>query len=230
MKLELSAVVVAAGKSRRFNQSLKSDRAVSKQLLQWDGAPLFVHTLKALSILPISEWALVIMNEEEAEICDQLRNFLPHLKVKIVFGGERRQDSVRNGLNALSVCERVFVHDAARPFLSTEFLTQLNDASKLSPAVIPAIKVVETLKEVDEKGRVVRTHDRNRFVRIQTPQFFEYGLLKRVHNELASSADEFTDDAMMVERSGVAVQTIAGDAQNIKVTTVDDLRSRGIYV
>lgn len=230
MSADLSAVVVAAGRSRRFNQSLQREQNVSKQLITWDGLPLFVHTLRALSVLPVSEWALVIANDEESLICDQLRKLSLDLNIKIAFGGERRQDSVRNGLAALAPSKRVFVHDAARPFMSADMLGRLNEASLSNEAVIPAMSVIETLKEIDGAGRVVKTHDRNRFVRIQTPQFFDYSLLMRAHQEFATSSQEFTDDAMMVEAMGVEVQTVLGDAQNIKVTTVDDLKLKGIHV
>lgn len=230
MKTDLSAVVVAAGRSRRFNQNLNSDQAVSKQLIEWDGAPLFIHTLRALSFLPVSQWAVVIMNEEESEVCNQLRKFVPALNIKVAFGGARRQDSVRHGLEALEPCKRVFVHDAARPFVGSEMLQRLEKASQEFQAVIPVIPIVETIKEVDSNGRVVKTHDRNRFVRVQTPQFFNYSVLKRVHEDFAKSESEFTDDAMMAERVGIEVHTVMGDAQNIKVTTPDDLRMRGIRV
>lgn len=226
----LSAVVVAAGRSRRFNQSRNSDSSVSKQLLEWNDQPLFIHTLKALSVLSISELALVILNDEEFAVCEQVRKHLPGLSVRIAFGGERRQDSVRNGLMALRECGRVFIHDAARPFVTSGLLKRLNEASLKSTAVIPAMPVVETLKEIDASGRVIKTHDRNRFVRIQTPQFFNYKILRSVHEKLANASIEFTDDAMMMEHEGHAVQTVVGDAENIKVTTVSDLLLRGIHV
>ena len=221
---DLSAVVVAAGSSSRFNRSDRSSQ--SKQLVQWEAKPLFVHTLEALSILPIEETVLVIRPEDEEIFHRYLENFRNQDRLKLAFGGRRRQDSVYNGLKALQGCNRVLIHDSARPFLSVEMLNRLNDTSKKEDAVIPALKVIDTLKEIDAKHNVVKTHDRNKFVRIQTPQFFNYHALLKVNKDLADKEIEFTDDAAMMEHAGYKVKVVDGTEENIKVTVPEDLKGR----
>lgn len=221
MSSRVSAVVVSAGSGTRFQ---KSGGLGPKQFIEWDGKPLFVHTLEALSALQLSELVLVIRSEDEEIIHRYSRRFQLKPIPKIVFGGARRQDSVRLGLEALSDCDRVFIHDAARPFLSRDFLVSLVEASKDHSALIPALHIVETLKEVDGSGAVVKTHDRNRFVRVQTPQVFDFKLIRKAHESLKNSENEFTDDAAMLEFLGHSVQVVSGNSKNIKVTVLEDLR------
>lgn len=226
----LSAVIVAAGRSRRFNQSHDLRQHYSKILIEWKGAPLFVHSISALLVLPISKWVIVVSSDDRRKICLALKEHFPQIDFRIVEGGGRRQDSVRNGIESLESSDRVLIHDAARPFVSAKMLERLDEASALHSAVIPVLPVVETLKEVDSQGVVVRTHPRERFVRVQTPQFFHFQLIADTHRQLKDDPREFTDDAMMIEEIGEKVFTVAGDIENSKVTTVEDLNVRGIYV
>jgi len=237
-KQPLSAVVVAAGNSTRFNNpssasAVESSSIISKPLLSWNGKPLFIHTLSALwDVLEIQELVLVIRPEDETAIHESLRAFGLNSKpvaFRTVFGGERRQDSVRFGIGALQLNpSRVLVHDAARPFLEADLLRRLDENSKKYSALVPVIPIVETIKEIDSEGRVVRTHDRNRLVRVQTPQFFWYELIASAHQQLKDSSEEFTDDAAMLEYLGHEVRTLSGSLENIKVTTPEDLRQKGI--
>ena len=220
----LSAVIVAAGSSHRFNKNLSSSS--TKQFVSWDKKPLFIHTLEALSVLPIEEYVLVIRLEDETIFHEELKKFNSIKNIRIVFGGKRRQDSVRNGLKALSACERVLIHDSARPFLSASMLLGLNEASKNSEAIIPTVPVYDTLKEVDENGLVIKTHDRTKFLRVQTPQFFCYEKILEVHERLSTEETEFTDDAAMFEHSGFQVKVAHGAEENIKITVKEDLNGR----
>jgi 2-C-methyl-D-erythritol 4-phosphate cytidylyltransferase len=226
MPAALSAVVVSAGRSTRFQ---KSGAKQLKQLIEWDGEPLIIHTLRAMTSVDLSEIVVVVRPEDEAEIHGHLKLHPIDRGVRLVFGGARRQDSVRLGLEALATCDRVLIHDGARPFLSPEFLKGLVSVAEGYDCLIPVLPIVETLKEVDSQGCVVRTLDRNRFVRVQTPQIFRFDLIRRIHEQLKSSTEEFTDDAMMVESLGISVQTYPGDPQNIKVTVMDDLRLKNIH-
>jgi 2-C-methyl-D-erythritol 4-phosphate cytidylyltransferase len=227
MNSKLSAVVVAAGGSSRFQKSCHTES--SKQLIEWDGKPLFIHTLQALSQLPLSEIALVIRPEEEEVIHKYLRSFSSSASISVCFGGKRRQDSVRNGLEALRPSDRVLVHDGARPFLSEEFLKRLVAQSMDFDGLIPVLPVFETLKEVENTGRVVKTYDRSKFVRVQTPQIFKYSVILEAHQELRDCELEFTDDAAIFEHLGLTVQTCEGDPSNIKVTVIEDLRLKNIH-
>lgn len=234
--MNFSAVIVAAGKSERFisdeNYSGLNEKLKPKTLIEWAGKALFLHTIEALcKAIDFEEIALVIRPEQEAFIHSELSKLPENLQSKIILanGGKRRQDSVRNGLLSLSKkVDRVAVHDAARPFVTQEFLKRVFKSSSSVEALIPVIPIQETVKQIDSNAVVSRTHDRSSLVRVQTPQIFSYAALSKLHTELAESEKEFTDDSMMFELQGLPVQTCLGCTQNVKVTTPEDLVSRGI--
>lgn len=228
----LSAVVVAAGRSERFNRGNVSGaaNAHSKLMVSWEGRPLLWHTLTALFYLPLSQMALVGRPEDFEIFEDVLRDFPQRHQIHFAKGGPRRQDSVRNGLLSLARCDRVLVHDGARPFVNPEFLKRLNESSLLVDGLIPATPIVETLKEIDSTGHVVRTVDRNAFVRVQTPQFFRFEALRDAHQAVEEIDKEFTDDAALMEYVGSKIRVTSGHPENIKVTVPEDLRLRGIDV
>jgi 2-C-methyl-D-erythritol 4-phosphate cytidylyltransferase len=224
----VSVVVVAAGQSNRFNQGALSP--VSKLLIEWSGKTLIEHTLEALSSQAWQELVLVA----PADQLEDYQNFISQStfrgRGRVVAGGTRRQDSVRQGLRALQAVDRVFIHDGARPFLEPQFLESLVSFSQEHSAVVPGEPVFETLKEVDENFHVIRTHDRRRFWRIQTPQVFDFKVLLGLHEKYKDAASEFTDDAALFEAEGLPVKVVVGQSGNIKVTVREDLRSRGIHV
>lgn len=232
MSPSLSAVVVAAGRSERFTKRLDpSDSSTkSKLLVTWNGKPLIRHTVEALFALPLNQM-VIVARRDEFEILEDAFVGLPN-RASIVFaeGGERRQDSVRSGLQALSGADFVLVHDGARPFIPADFLKSLFDRSLNSDGLVPAIPVVETLKEIDASGYVVRTVDRRSLVRVQTPQIFRYDLLRAAHESMKTTDKEFTDDASLMEYCGHRVRVVPGHHENIKVTLPEDLRMRGIRV
>jgi 2-C-methyl-D-erythritol 4-phosphate cytidylyltransferase len=141
--------------------------------------------------------------------------------VMVVAGGSERGDSVAAGLAALSAgVEVVLVHDAARCLTPVGVFDRVIEAVRSgAPAVVPGLAVVDTVKEVDESGAVVRTPDRSRLRAVQTPQGFRRDVLLRAH----ALPDSATDDAALVERLGEVVLVVDGDPQALKVTTADDL-------
>ena len=138
----------------------------------------------------------------------------------LVKGGERRQDSVRLGLEALGGCDYVAVHDGARPLVTPELIARGLEAARETGAAAPALPIADTVKEAGPNGIVLRTLDRSRLWAVQTPQVFRYELLLRAHREITA---DVTDDAAMVEALGDPVRLFEGSRANIKVTTVEDL-------
>ncbi|MEV0434704.1 2-C-methyl-D-erythritol 4-phosphate cytidylyltransferase [Nocardia sp. NPDC050413] len=145
---------------------------------------------------------------------------MPPVPVQVVVGGAERTDSVRAGIAAAPDAGYYLVHDAARALTPPELIARV--ATQLqagSPAVVPALPVVDTVKSVDDAGIVTGTPDRARLRAIQTPQGFDAELLRRAYATDVGA----TDDAGLVERLGVAVHTVVGDPLAFKITTPLDL-------
>lgn len=155
------------------------------------------------------------------------------LTIPVVDGGAERQDSVRLGLRALpSRLDTVLVHDAARPLASANLYARviggLRDGAGDEPvadAVVPALPVTDTIKQVDERGFVVNTPDRSTLRAVQTPQGFRRAALEAAHRAAVVDhvAPPVTDDAAMIERSGGSVLVVPGEVRAEKITTSEDL-------
>ena len=138
----------------------------------------------------------------------------------ICAGGERRQDSVRRGLERLGDCELVVVHDGARPFIGAEMLDRGISVAQDCGTAIAAVPVKDTIKQSDDRGLVTQTIPRDGLWTVQTPQIFDASLLREAHQRVH---DMVTDDASMVEAIGHPVKLFFGSYYNIKVTTPEDL-------
>jgi 2-C-methyl-D-erythritol 4-phosphate cytidylyltransferase/2-C-methyl-D-erythritol 2,4-cyclodiphosphate synthase len=204
-----AAIIAGAGMGHRLGAD------IPKALIQLDGITLVERAFAALSKV-VDE----IVITAPAGYEEQFRQIVGE-SAKVITGGILRSDSVNLALNALSTSVKyVLVHDAARA-LATEDLASrvLQDLKSGAPAVIPALNVVDTIKEVDRDGYVRSTPDRAALRAVQTPQGFELSVLRRAHE---ASADA-TDDAALVEALGIKVKTIAGEARAMKITNPEDL-------
>ena len=147
--------------------------------------------------------------------------------VAFVAGGETRQDSVWNGLQAVT-SERVVIHDGARPFARPELVERVLAALDDADGAIPVLAVDDTLKEVDG-ATVVRTVDRSVIRRVQTPQAFRAQPLRAAHERAAREGFVATDDAQLVEMFGGRVVAVEGQATNIKLTRPEDFEIAELY-
>lgn len=192
-----------------------------KQLRPLDGRPVVCWSARALAAGLAGPLVVVLPEEALGEGERLLRAHLPELagRLRIVAGGERRQDSVAAGLAALEDEGPVLVHDAARPFVTSGLVERVAARAAGGRAVIPAIPVHDTLKAVDG-DRVVRTVDRGPLVAAQTPQGFPLAILREAH--AAAEGGEATDDAELCERIGAPVTWIEGERSNRKITDPED--------
>ena len=186
------------------------------------GQPLVALTLQALSMAPLFDMVVIAAPRERWEELGDLGRERGIADVRLVDGGERRQDSVRNALEAATGTEWVCVHDAARPLVTAELAQRVLDGARETGAATAAIPCVDTIKLVQE-GRVLRTLDRSQLIATQTPQAFRTDLLQRAHAAALADGVSGDDDAFLVERLGVSVAVIDGDPRNIKVTYAHDL-------
>ena len=215
-----SAIILAAGRGSRMKTS------ISKQYLNLKGKPILHHTLDVFfACLDIDEIILVISDRDE-DICYNLvlKELIQTKTLKVVYGGDERQDSVYNGLYHVDAnTDIVVIHDGARPFVTAEDITKTIKSAEKFGATALGVPIKETIKIVDERGFVERTPDRDGIWKIQTPQAFKYSLVRQAYGFANSKKIKGTDDSMLVEALGEPVKIIEGSYSNIKITTYEDL-------
>jgi 2-C-methyl-D-erythritol 4-phosphate cytidylyltransferase len=214
----LGAVIVAAGKGSRMGAS------ESKQFLLLDDKPILLHTLLAFQASErIAEVVLVTGADDVARCAAWVQPYgLAKLK-QVVAGGAERQHSVWRGLQALSpAVTDVLVHDGVRPFVGHELLERVANALQTEAALVTAVPVKDTIKEVDD-GVIRGTLTRERLWAMQTPQAFRLELLRAAHERAQVDGFIGTDEAVLVERMGAAVRVVPGEDLNFKITTPHDL-------
>lgn len=213
------AIIPAGGAGKRLNAKK------AKQYLLLDDTPLLVHTLKVFQEAKvINEIVLVLPKDDVASSKYLINNYGLTKVTAVVAGGKERQDSVRNGLEAIDgKCNVVVIHDAVRPFVTEELIRKVVAAAKSTGAASVGVKAKDTIKETKKNNMVLATIPRKNLWLTQTPQAFKFELLKKAYH--AAYAEKFygTDDASLVERIGKKVKMIEGSYENNKITTPEDM-------
>ncbi|MBR4351613.1 MAG: 2-C-methyl-D-erythritol 4-phosphate cytidylyltransferase [Bacteroidales bacterium] len=208
-------VIVAGGRGVRMG----ADRP--KQFLEIGGKPILRHTIERFLAFDPSFEVIVVLPSAQKEwwrdYCRQ-SGFLE--RYSIVSGGITRFHSVQNALRYVGKEGLVAVHDGVRPLVSRPLLERIFAAAEEAPAVIPAVPVVESVRKVEEEASVPVSRDG--LVLVQTPQVFAAEVLRKAYDQPFSPS--FTDDASVVEASGVRVHVVPGDRMNLKITTPEDLQ------
>ncbi len=216
----IAAIIPAAGQGKRMGGT------VHKQLLLLGDKPVLAHTLEIFERCPLITEIVIVALEEELETIhkDIVIPFNIKKTSHIIPGGKERQDSVRNGLSILDrETEWVVVHDGARPLLLPQDLRRIIRRAFDAQCVIAAVPVKDTIKQVDEQGKVTATLDRKSLWSVQTPQVFKKDILYTAHLRAYETGLIGTDDASLVEALGHEVMVVMGSYENIKLTTPEDL-------
>jgi 2-C-methyl-D-erythritol 4-phosphate cytidylyltransferase len=199
---------------------------IPKQYLMLGGIPILVHTLMAFQEASLVDTIYLVLPDEDVQQAPQ-KILSPYnlAKVKrILPGGERRQDSVKRGVDLLdSDYDLVVIHDGVRPFVSPAIINKAIIEAAQSQAVTVGLPVTDTIKKVDGQRCVSETVNRDQLWLTQTPQVFSAPLLKRAYESAYADHYYGTDDAALVERIGEKVIMIRGSYDNIKITTAVDL-------
>jgi 2-C-methyl-D-erythritol 4-phosphate cytidylyltransferase len=220
-KRKVAAIIPAAGAGVRMGGG------IAKQFLELNGKPILSHTLdKFQKCSVINSIFLVAPANDLGLYWKDIVDKYGFSKVrKVVPGGERRQDSVRNGLEATEgEYDLILIHDGVRPFVEVTLIERVISEASIERAVITALPAKETVKEVGRERIVVRTYKRDNVWLVQTPQAFRYEDIIKGHRRAYDEGwGEVTDDAYLLEKIGIPIKVIEGSDKNIKVTTPNDM-------
>ena len=219
----VGAVIAAAGSSSRMGGRDKLAEPL-------DGIPVILRTLAAVEAVPEIREIVVVTREDRVEEYRRLLGQCSRLRA-VVSGGSTRQESVRNGVRALSPdCTLAAIHDGARPLVTPEVFARCIEAARSCGAATAAVPVKDTIKLADEAGRVLDTPDRSRLWAVQTPQIFDRERYLRAAEEAERRGLSCTDDCQLFEAMGWEVQLVMGDYRNLKLTTPEDFLAAGAYL
>ena len=230
---KIVAICLAAGQGRR----MESD--VQKQYMLLEDKPVLYYALNSFQNSPVEEIVLVVGTGEEEFCKKEIVDKYGFSKVKaVVAGGKERYHSVYNGLLALEKADIVLIHDGARPFLTQDIIKKSIEGAENYKACVAGMPVKDTIKIADEEQNIQSTPERSKVWLIQTPQTFEYSLIKEAYTKLMEQEMQgrkttipVTDDAMVVEYfMKQKVHLVYGSYENIKITTPEDMDIASAFI
>lgn len=216
----VSAVIVAGGRGSRMGQP------INKQFIKIGNREVLARTIKEFQNMDEIAQIIVVCAKDEIYYCTEniIVKYGFNKTVKVVSGGESRQESVFNGLNGCSSdTDIVVIHDGARPFVTDEIIRESIKCAREYGACTAAIPVKDTIKRVGEDKYSIETPAREGLYAIQTPQTFKYNLIMEAHRQARDKMLSATDDTALAENMGIRVKIIDGSSTNIKITTKEDL-------
>lgn len=214
---KFSLIITAGGTSSRYGNKNKLVELINDKTV-------IEHTVSAfLSFENITE---IIIPTNQCIRAD-FEHLLTDKRIKLIEGGDTRQKSVCKALKYVTN-KYVIIHDGARPLIKEGLISLVMDSVIEHSAVSVMTKTTDTIKEVDETGRIIQTIDRTKLYNTQTPQAFETKVIKTAHRELKN--ENFTDDSSMLEKLGIPVYIVIGSYTNIKITTKSDLDFAKLYI
>lgn len=217
-----TVVIIPAGGA---GQRLKS--RVAKQYLPLDAVPVLVHTLRVFQESPVVDDIILVLPQDDVAHVrqDLIEKYGMSKVVAVVAGGPERQDSVKNGLDAIrGNASLIIVHDAVRPFVTDQMIGRVADAARDCGAAVTGVQVKDTVKTTKDDQIIQSTVPRENLWLAQTPQAFRFNILKDAYRRAYEENFYGTDDAALVERIGKEVKMVEGSYDNIKITTREDMR------
>lgn len=228
MERKNTAIVLAAGQGKRMNSK------VQKQFLELGGKPLLYYSLKCFQDSGMIRDIILVTGAESVPFCKEeiVEKYGLTKVTKVIPGGKERYDSVYEGLLSCENSDFVLIHDGARPFITEEIIRRGIQGVEKTGACVIGMPSKDTVKIADTQGYVAETPDRSTVWTIQTPQIFEYNLIREAHEKIrCRDMSAITDDAMVVERaSGAKISLAEGSYKNLKITTPEDLDIAEIFL
>lgn len=230
--MKVAVILPAAGLGTRMKGQFSPEKTGTsrKQFMLLEGSPILLHTVRKFAASDrVTEIVVALRAEDLQWVSEMLGREMQGKRVRVVEGGNSRQESVQNGLDALDAdTDLVAVHDAVRPFIDLETMHKVFDQAAATGAAIVGVIPVDTVKQVSRShenvGKIGGTIPRDKLVLAQTPQVFRYDLLRRAFD--AARLDDFTgtDESSLVERlEEVEVSVVLGSDRNIKITKPGDM-------
>lgn len=211
--LKIGLIITAGGSSQRFGRN--------KLMVNLFGQPVILRTFDAFCNLNLSQVVLTA-SSEFIDDYRKLFNKRKHTNLKIIEGGKNRQESVYKGLSQIDPdTDFVIIHDGARPLIDEGSIVNCIKLAVEKKAGIVAVDAIDTIKIVDNSGKIMSTPNRETLRYVQTPQVFDYKLIKDAHERL--KGENFSDDAGLLEALGVPVYVSKGVYSNIKITNPEDI-------
>ena len=214
------AIIVAGGAGTRMGGDLP------KQFLLLKGKPVLWHTMKAFTEAYDDVQIILVLPENHLEKGETMAKEFSQHRIRITIGGETRFHSVRNGLRLVDAHSIVFVHDAVRCLVSPQLIRRCAEAALEKDNAIPAVVPVDSLRMLSTKGNQLVNREKIRI--IQTPQTFFSNVIKQAYD--LPYEESFTDEASVVEKTGVAINLIDGEVSNFKITRPIDLLIAELYL
>lgn len=215
-------IIAAAGVGKRMKLGYP------KQFLEIDGKPLFIRPLEVAERSEYVSEIIISTEQESIELVEQLCKKYKIFKVKnIISGGDERQYSIENALEYCEDKSIIAVQDAVRPFLKEKYFYQaleMFEEDLKIDGVVVGVPLKDTIKRVSIDGKVIETPKREEYIAVHTPQIFKGRILKEAYKKAREDNFLGTDDSSLVERIGGKVKILIGDYDNIKITTVEDLK------
>lgn len=213
------ALIVAGGKGKRMGEN------INKLFLKLKGKAILAHTLQVFENSPLIDSIVLVAASCDISYCESeiVSKYDIKKLSKIVAGGAERQQSVLNGLNAITDCSIVLIHDGARPFVSEKIINEGIKYAKMYGACACGVQPKDTIKIKSLDGFSKVAPNRSELFCVQTPQCFQLDLIKEAHNKALHEKMVATDDTMVAEYAGHKVYLYEGSYNNIKITTPEDL-------
>jgi 2-C-methyl-D-erythritol 4-phosphate cytidylyltransferase len=234
--MNVIVVIPAAGLGTRMSAPAGGLKSKSKQFFELQGTPILIHTLRKFDeCTRVNEIVVALRRNEKAGFESSIKGEHFRKPIRVVEGGEHRQNSVANALQSLHAADDdiVLVHDAVRPFVDQETILGVIAGVEKYGAAIAGIPAIDTVKQVDRTADgavVIATVPREKMVLAQTPQGFRFALIRDAFDEALADGFVGTDEASLIERSGGTVHVVMGSPRNIKITTPADLDLAELYI
>lgn len=219
------AIIPAAGFGRRVGSK------TNKQFLKIKGIPTSIYTMRRIAASSCIDEIIPVIRPDEVQMFKEkiLKDFPVEKIKKVIAGGKERQDSVYNAINSIDSADIVLVHDGVRPLFPEGIICSCIKSAKENGACAVAIPAVDTIRTGFD-GFFKTTLDRNSIYQIQTPQAFNFSLLKKAYDFVQTKKLNITDDAQAIEIIEEKIAIIEGSRYNFKITTKEDLKLARLFL